>query len=78
MRFHTLILAGFAAVASCIPAEMVANNINQITTLSRNLQTPAKGLTILDGPLLAVGQGNFPVCYKCILQFKARNGRLLT
>ncbi|KAH7309196.1 UVI-1 [Stachybotrys elegans] len=60
MRFTALLLAGFAAVASCIPAQQVANNINQITTLSRNLQTPARSLTVLDGPLLAIGQGNFP------------------
>lgn len=61
MRFTALLVAGFAAVASCIPAQQVADNLGQLTTLSRNIQTPAKGLTILDGPLLLTGMGNFPV-----------------
>lgn len=61
MRFTALVVAGLAAVASAIPAQEAANNIKQITTLSRNLQTPAKGLDILDGPLLTLGQGDFPV-----------------
>jgi hypothetical protein len=61
MRFTAFLVTCLATVASCIPAQQVADNINQLTTLSRNLQTPAKSLTILDGPLLAVGQGNFPV-----------------
>lgn len=61
MRFGSLIIAGLAAVASAIPASDVKKNIDTITSLSMDLQTPAKGLSILDGPLLAAGQGNFPV-----------------
>lgn len=61
MRFGSLIVAGLAAVASAIPASDVKKNIDTITSLSRDIQTPAKGLSILDGPLLAAGQGNFPV-----------------
>lgn len=64
MRFTTLLVAGFAAVASCIPATQVVKNINTVTTLSRNLQSPAKGLSILDGALLPIGQGKFPVGFK--------------
>ncbi|KAK3180786.1 hypothetical protein K4F52_007877 [Lecanicillium sp. MT-2017a] len=60
MRFGSLIVAGLAAVASAIPASDVKKNIDTITSLSRDLQTPAKGLSIIDGPLLAAGQGNFP------------------
>ncbi|KAI6777817.1 uncharacterized protein J7T54_002738 [Emericellopsis cladophorae] len=60
MRFTALLVAGMATIASCIPAQQVADNIGQITTLSRDLQTPAKSLNILDGALLTLGQGNFP------------------
>lgn len=61
MRFTPFIVAGFAAMASAIPASQVISNIDQITTMSRELQTPSKNLGILDGPLLVTGQGNFPV-----------------
>lgn len=61
MRIGSFIVAGLAAVASAIPAKQVATNIDQVTTASRELQTPAKQLSVLDGPLLLVGQGNFPV-----------------
>merc|ERR1712054_25842 len=60
MRFTALLVAGMATIASCIPAQQVADNIGQITALSRDLQTPAKSLSILDGPLLLTGRGNFP------------------
>ena len=61
MRFTSFIVAGLAAVASAIPASQVADNIDNLTSMSRDLQTPAKGLTVLDGATLPVGQGNFPV-----------------
>lgn len=60
MRFTSLLTIGFAAVASCIPATHVVDNIDAITTLSQQLQTPAKDLSLLDGALLTLGQGNFP------------------
>lgn len=61
MRIGSFIVAGLAAVASAIPAKQVATNIDQVTTASRELQMPAQQLSVLDGPLLLVGQGNFPV-----------------
>lgn len=61
MRFTSIIVAGLAAVASAIPASQVADNIDNLSSMSRDLQTPSKGLTVLDGPLLLTGQGNFPV-----------------
>jgi hypothetical protein len=74
MRVAALIVAGLASIASCIPAQQVVININQVTTLSRNLQVPAKGLTILDGPLLLVGQGNFPVSDALYISVQQGNG----
>lgn len=39
----------------------IADNIRSLTQKSQALQSPAQSLTILDGPLLAIGQGRFPV-----------------
>ncbi|RMJ22902.1 hypothetical protein PHISP_06221 [Aspergillus sp. HF37] len=60
MHIKSFIVAGLAAVASAIPASQVASNIDQVTTASRELQAPAKQLSVLDAPLILVGQGNFP------------------
>lgn len=72
MRVATLVVAGLASIAACIPADQVVTNVKQITTLSRNLQVPAKGLTVLDGPLLAVGQGKFPRTWAVLLLARRR------
>ncbi|KAK3191659.1 hypothetical protein K4F52_002474 [Lecanicillium sp. MT-2017a] len=60
MRFGAIIVAGLAAVATAIPAAQVVVNINIITTKSRDLQTPAKALTVVDAALFPIGQGNIP------------------
>lgn len=59
-------IAGLAAVASAIPAAKVVENIKTVASLSTKLQTPTKDLSVLDGPLLAIGSGNFPVRLKII------------
>ncbi len=61
MRFGAIIVAGLAAVASAIPATEVVVNINIITTKSRDLQMPAKDLSISDARLFLIGRGNIPV-----------------
>lgn len=61
MRFGAIIVAGLAAVATAIPAAQVVVNINIVTTKSRDLQTPAKALTVFDAALFPIGQGNIPV-----------------
>lgn len=61
MRFGSLLVAGFAALAAAIPANKVVENIQMVTSQSQQLMTPAKNLQLLDGPLLVTGQGNFPV-----------------
>ncbi|KAI9897349.1 hypothetical protein N3K66_007205 [Trichothecium roseum] len=60
MRFGSLLVAGFAALAAAIPANKVVENIRMVTSQSQQLLTPAKNLVLLDGPLLVTGQGNFP------------------
>lgn len=66
MRFGSLVIAGLAAVASAIPAAKVVENIKAVTSMSTKLQTPTKDLGVLDGPLLAIGSGNFPVRLRII------------
>lgn len=61
MRFGSIIVAGLAAVAAAMPAKQVSSNIDTVTEMSRELQSPAKQLSVVDGPLLLAGQGNFPV-----------------
>jgi hypothetical protein len=67
MQFSFLKLA-IAALAVCsdgvraalTPIQM-ADNIKMLTTKSQALQAPAQSITIINGPLIVIGQGPFPV-----------------
>jgi len=66
VSFRTLATAALAAFsvpafAAVTPAEAVAN-IRTLTTKSQALQAPAQQINILNGPLIVIGQGPFPVC----------------
>lgn len=61
MRFGSIIVASLAAVASAMPAKEVSSNIDTVTDKSRELQFIAESLIVVDRPLLAAGEGNFPV-----------------
>ncbi|TDZ74535.1 hypothetical protein CTRI78_v000684 [Colletotrichum trifolii] len=41
------------------PAQIV-DNIRMVTTKSQALQAPAQSITIINGPLIVIGQGPFP------------------
>jgi len=56
----TLALLSSSNVAAQLTKDAVITNINTITTLSQGLQTPAKSINLLSGPLLLIGQGPFP------------------
>lgn len=73
MQFSTIKLA-VAALAVCsdavlgavieraiTPAQMVTN-IQLLTSKSQALQAPAQSISIINGPLIVVGLGPFPVC----------------
>ncbi|KAF9698383.1 hypothetical protein EKO04_003925 [Ascochyta lentis] len=45
--------------AALTPAQMV-ENIKMVTQKSQALQAPAQSITIINGPLLIIGQGPFP------------------
>lgn len=57
----TLALCGDAVQAAITPAEIVTN-IQAVTTMSQALQGPAQSISLLNGPLIVVGLGPFPVC----------------
>jgi len=54
-----LALGGEAVQAALSPSQMVAN-IQLVTQKSQALQGPAQTITIVNGPLIIIGQGPFP------------------
>ncbi|KAK2053169.1 hypothetical protein LY76DRAFT_582239 [Colletotrichum caudatum] len=55
-----------SGVVSQLTPEDVVGNIKTLTMKSQALQAPAKDITIVNGPLIIIGQGPFP---KIILGF---------
>ncbi|KAI0805483.1 UVI-1 [Xylaria sp. FL0064] len=47
------------AMAALTPTQIVTS-IKQVTTISQQLQTPAQSITIVNAPLIVIGQGPFP------------------
>lgn len=57
------IFAGLAMAASATAAatpQQIADGIKSITQKSQALQAPAQSITILNAPLIVIGQGPFP------------------
>ncbi|KAK6516164.1 hypothetical protein TWF506_006076 [Arthrobotrys conoides] len=54
-----LALLAAPSIAALTVSQMV-DNINMLTTKSRALQTPAKSISLINGPLIIIGQGPFP------------------
>jgi hypothetical protein len=63
VSFRTLFTAAVAfsapIMAQTTPAQVVSN-IQMITQKSQALQAPAQSITIINGPLIIIGQGPFP------------------
>jgi hypothetical protein len=49
-----------APLVSALTADQIVSNIQSLTTKSQALQAPAQSITILNGPLIVIGQGPFP------------------
>lgn len=61
IKILTMALAAAPFVISAAtPAQMV-KHFGVLTEKSRALQGPAKSITIVNGPLIIIGQGPFPV-----------------
>lgn len=50
-----------ATVNAALTPQQIADGINRITEKSRALQEPAQSITIVNAPLIVIGQGPFPV-----------------
>jgi hypothetical protein len=63
VSFRALFTAAVAfsapIMAQTTPAQVVSN-IQMITQKSQALQAPAQSITIINGPLIVIGQGPFP------------------
>jgi hypothetical protein len=62
VSFRKVFVAAMAAVpalAALSPAQVVSN-IKMLTQKSQALQAPAQSITIINGPLIIIGQGPFP------------------
>lgn len=63
VSFHKILIATLAVIApitaQTTPAQVVSN-IRMLTQKSQALQAPAQSITIINGPLIVIGQGPFP------------------
>ncbi|KAI0907828.1 hypothetical protein F4824DRAFT_464055 [Ustulina deusta] len=62
MRFSN-VFAGIAMASTAmaaLSAQQIADGLKSITAKSQALQAPAQSITILNAPLIAIGQGPFP------------------
>jgi hypothetical protein len=67
VSFRSLV-AGVACLAAPVMAALtplqISDGLKKVTQLSRDLQGPAQSITILNAPLIVIGQGPFPVCFR--------------
>jgi len=62
LRALASVFALAAPFVSALTAQQIVDNINMLTVKSQALQGPANSITIINGPLIIIGQGPFPVC----------------
>jgi hypothetical protein len=48
------------SASAALTAPQIVDNLNMLTTKSRNLQIPANQISIINGPLIVIGLGPFP------------------
>ncbi len=59
-------------MAQTTPAQVV-DNIRMLTQKSQALQAPAQSINIINGPLILIGQGPFPVSDRSNFMFRAKS-----
>jgi hypothetical protein len=59
-NFFTAAVALSVPVAAQLSPAQVVSNIRTLTQKSQALQAPAQSITIINGPLIVIGQGPFP------------------
>ncbi|KAK4211507.1 hypothetical protein QBC37DRAFT_484544 [Rhypophila decipiens] len=62
VSLRTLATAVLAVpLVSALTASQIVQNIRTLTTKSQALQAPAQSISIINGPLIIIGQGPFPI-----------------
>ncbi|KAM7196986.1 hypothetical protein V8F33_005868 [Rhypophila sp. PSN 637] len=62
VSLHSLATAVMAVpLVSVLTASQIVQNIRTLTTKSQALQAPAHSISVLNAPLIIIGQGPFPV-----------------
>jgi len=51
-----------AAVSAAVTPQQIADAITNMNTQHQNMQAPAESISIINSPLIIIGQGPFPVC----------------
>ncbi|XP_014555455.1 hypothetical protein COCVIDRAFT_102275 [Bipolaris victoriae FI3] len=59
-NIFTAALALAAPISAAITPAQTVSNIKMLTSKSQALQAPAQSITIINGPLIVIGQGPFP------------------
>ncbi|EMD59780.1 hypothetical protein COCSADRAFT_30546 [Bipolaris sorokiniana ND90Pr] len=59
-NIFTAALALAAPISAALTPAQIVDNIKMLTTKSQALQGPAQSITIINGPLIVIGQGPFP------------------
>jgi hypothetical protein len=59
-NFFTAAMALAAPISAALTATQMSDNIKMITVKSQALQAPAQSITVINGPLIVIGQGPFP------------------
>lgn len=61
IKILTMALAAAPFAISALSSAQIVDNIRMLTAKSQALQAPAQSITIVNGPLILVGLGPFPV-----------------
>lgn len=52
-----------APVMAALSPTQLTDGLKKLTTMAQDLQAPAQAITIVNAPLIIIGQGPFPVCF---------------
>jgi len=67
MRFSNFFAVGVSMAATAMGAltpSQLADGLKKVTQQSQDLQAPAQSITIVNAPLIIIGQGPFPTLIK--------------
>lgn len=73
-NYFTAALALAAPIAAQISPKQLVENINAVTQKSQDLQDPAQRITLVNGPLIVVGQGPFPEIIRGLTEIVSLTG----